>query len=82
MPGAARTRFQFKDRTPTIFIVVMALLFANLALSFGTDFWVKQFAPKHPTGSSLFRVQLKPDAIGFVPRWCLGTRIRACGYIL
>jgi hypothetical protein len=69
MPGTARTRFQFRDKTPTIVVVTTVLLFANGVLSWGTDFWIDHFAPRYPIGSSLFRIQLRPGSAEFVPRW-------------
>lgn len=65
----ARNRFYFKDRTPPLVVIVMSLFFANLILSFVPDLWIGRFAPKHPTGAYLFRVQLRPDAIGLVRKW-------------
>src|SRR5260370_17502132 len=69
MPGVGRTQFVFKDETEWIGKVVMLLLFKNVVGSLGVDNWVKHFAPKLPTTSCPFPIQIKPGVVAFVPSW-------------
>ncbi len=69
MPGIGSHRFQSKDRTAAVVIVVTVLLFTNLGFSFIADFWIEHFAPRHPIASCVFPIQLKTGMVGFVPMW-------------
>jgi hypothetical protein len=70
MPGSGNLlRIEFPNGTPRPAIFVFLLLFANFAASFAVDQWVEHYAPRQPSASCPFPVNLKLGVVAFVPSW-------------
>src|SRR4029434_1904226 len=55
--------------SPKPVIFPLLLLFANLAGSFAVDQWVEHYAPRQPSLSCPFPINLKAGVVAFVPSW-------------
>src|SRR6267154_2365002 len=71
MPGSGNLlRFEFSNGTPWPAALMTLLLFVNLIGAFATDYWLKHYAPRHPSVASPFPINLaRPAAVAFVPSW-------------